>query len=181
MTHIPDEETKETLKKSQGDAYADALEYLSGIVDYSDSKFAGDYKITLAAEEAEGLYFDADGSGKISWQPPTDEQNQHIEIVVQDKDDHRFIPSLVITAEVFDERGESLGIEPCPFLWHPYIFHYGSMWTLPSDGKYTVIITIKKPVFGRHDEILGKRYLNDEVVTFEGVELNLDRETSGPE
>lgn len=181
MPNIPDAQTKDKLKQAQGQSYTDALNYLASIVDFSDSKSVDDYIITLAAEESEGLYFDVDNSGTISWQAPAKDQNQHIEIVVQDKDDHRFIPQLEITAELFDANGTSLGAKACPFLWHPYIFHYGSMWHIPAKGSYSVEITIKKPAFGRHDEVLGKRYLSDVTIRFDGVSLSPSREVDGPE
>jgi hypothetical protein len=181
MPTIPDAQTKDTLKQAQGSAYSDALDYLATIVDYSSSTTVDDYIITLAAEESEGMYYKSENSDEISWHPPAKDKNQHLEIVVQDKDDKRFIPELDITAELFDDQQNSLGVKSCPFLWHPYIFHYGSMWHLADEGTYSVKVLIKRPEFGRHDEVLGKRYLHDVAVTFDNIQLSPSREAHGPE
>jgi hypothetical protein len=181
MANIPDAQTKDTLKQAQGNAYTDALNYLAKIVDYSDSTIIDDYIITLAAEESEGMYYESEDSDKITWHTPDKDQNQHIEIVVQDKDDKRFLPELEITAEVIDGEQNSMGVKSCPFLWHPYIFHYGSMWNLSGKGTYSVKLTIKRPKFGRHDEVFGKRYLRDVAVTFDNVQITPSREAHGAE
>lgn len=181
MADIPDAATKDKLKQAQGSAYSDSLNYLGTIVDYHDSTEVDNYIITLAAEESEGMYYAGGDSDEITWHAPDKQLNQHLEIAVQDKDDKRFIPQLDITAELFDDEQQSLGSKPCPFLWHPYIFHYGSMWDIPGEGTYSVTVTIKRPNFGRHDEVLGKRYLEDAQVTFENVKLSPSREPNGPE
>ena len=108
MVSIPDEKAKKKLKIAQGNAFSDSLNYLSEIVEYSESSETDDYIVTLAAEEAEGLYYFSDkDSGSLSWHPPGKDANQHLEVVVQDKDDKRFLPNLEIQVELFDETGSS--------------------------------------------------------------------------
>ncbi|MGI8494296.1 MAG: hypothetical protein ACR2L1_03145 [Pyrinomonadaceae bacterium] len=62
------------------------------IAESGGKKRAGEYVVGYAVEKAEGLYHLRDDS-ELKWIEPTDE-NIHIEIVVCDGADNRFVPNL---------------------------------------------------------------------------------------
>jgi hypothetical protein len=74
-----------------------------------------------------------------------------------------------------DERGKQIGRHKQPFIWHPWLYHYGLNWRVPGDGKYTLNVHIKAPQFMRHDEKNGKRYAGDVEVTFKNVKIQTGR------
>src|SRR5918911_3491111 len=78
-----DEATKQGLQlaKEQGQAYQQALEYMTTQVAHGSKKPAGDYIVGYAVEEAEGLYHLQ--HGQLQWEEPTD-ANAHIEVAVCD-------------------------------------------------------------------------------------------------
>lgn len=130
---------------------------------------AGDYVIGVAAEEAEGMYA-PDGDGGLVWHEPED-ANSHIEVAVADRADGRFVPGLDVTVEVTDADGRPSGRHRMPFLWHPFLYHYGHNWKVPGEGTYTVDVHIEPARFHRHDPVNGRRYGEPVHVRFEGVHI----------
>lgn len=169
--HKSEEADKQQLElsKEQGDAYQKALTHMAeNEADVGKMKQAGDYTVAIAAESAEGMYHLKDG--KLEWQEP-DEENVHIEVTACDGADGRFIPGLTIHLTVTDSDGNEIGRHQQPFLWHPWLYHYGRNWKIPGEGDYTLKVEIEAPTFGRHDPKNGKRFAEDVEVTFEGVHL----------
>ncbi|MGH2543066.1 MAG: iron transporter [Ardenticatenaceae bacterium] len=170
-----DEATEEQLKmaREQGRAYVHALhEMAHEEADAGGEQPAGDYIVAYAVEHAEGMYHLKDG--QLEWQEPT-EENAHIEIAVRDAADNRFIPGLNVQVTVLDTQGEEVGTHTQPFLWHPWLWHYGRNWRVPGDGAYTLRVRIDAPDFHRHDKKNGQRYAQPVAVEFENVEIKTGR------
>ena len=156
------------LARAQGAAYVKALKKMAGeVADGGGEKRAGQYVVAYAHEEAEGMYELVDG--ELRWREP--DGNIHLEVSVRDAGDDRFIPGLDVRLTVLDESGEEVGTERMPFLWHPWLYHYGRNWTIPGDGTYSLRVRIEPPSFMRHDEENGKRYADPVEVEFPDVEL----------
>jgi Fe2+ transport protein len=144
------------LGKAEGSAYGTALAYLSKMeANDSGEQTAGDYIVAYAIEDAEGLYEMRDG--KLQWTEKQDE-NCHIEIAVRSAADGRFLPCLKVTATLADSNGKEIATQPMPFLWHPWIYHYGRNWSVPGDGEYRLRVHVDAPDFPRHDRINGRRF-----------------------
>jgi hypothetical protein len=174
-----EKEKKQLLARAQGDTFMLALNEMQ-TEDAHASIEVDDYIVSLACEDAEGMYMDAD-TGKLHWMVPEEQANQHVEVVVQDKDDKRFLPGLEIYCRLFDEKKKEVVHVQIPFIWHPFLFHYGINTTIPKKGKYTAEVTIKKPQFHRHDETYGKRYEKDVTVRLGPVALTPGRKEHGEE
>ncbi|MEZ4867815.1 MAG: iron transporter [Caldilineaceae bacterium] len=142
---------------------------------HGQTKQTGDYLVGVAVEEAEGLYHRQDG--RLVWQEPQDE-NAHIEIVVADGSDQRFVPGLTVYATLIDTQGKEIGTHEQPFLWHPWLYHYGRNWQVPGDGEYTLRVQIDAPDFSRHDKINGQRYAEPVTVEFTGVKIKAGQKRS---
>ena len=174
-----EKEKKRTLAVSQGDTYSLALNEMKD-EDVSASLQIDDYIISLACENAEGMYM-ISKKGELSWMIPAKEENLHVEVVVQDKDDKRFLPSLDVECTLFDDEKNEIVRLHIPFIWHPFLFHYGMNTTIPKKGNYTAEITIKKPLFHRHDQTYGMRYQNDVTVELGPLLLTPGRKEYGEE
>jgi hypothetical protein len=158
---------EQKLAKDQGESFEKAVNQM-GQKDPHAQKRAGDYIVVYAIEKAEGLYF-LEG-GKLVWKNPTVE-NTHIEIVVRDAADGRFIPGLDVTVTLIDQNGKEIGTNKQPFLWHPWLYHYGLDWSVPQSGNYSMKVHIDAPVFPRHDKKNGKRYAEPVDVEFYEVKV----------
>jgi uncharacterized protein involved in high-affinity Fe2+ transport len=143
------------LACAQGCAFQQALEWMTRKVARGSEKPAGEYLVGWAVEEAEGMYLPRDG--ELHWREPT-EENAHLEIVVRDGADGRFIPGLTVYATLIDENGNEVGTHQQPYLWHPWLYHYGRNWKVSGDGEYTLRVRIEPPVFPRHDKQNGQHY-----------------------
>lgn len=163
---------------AQGDAYGEALRYMTEEVAKDGGKQrVGDYLIGYAVEDAEGMYeFRA---GTLTWQNPKDE-NVHLEIVVCDASDGRFIPAVQVTATLVTPSGEELGPYEQVLVWHPMLYHYARNWTVPEDGDYTLRVHIEPPTFMRHDEINGRRFTDAADAEFTGVKIERGAEPVEP-
>ena len=117
------------------------------------------------------MWMESDGDGLVWSEPEEGRENAHVEVVVADRADGRFVPELDVTAEIVDERGRTLGRKHLPFLWHPFLYHYGHNWHVPEHGTYQVKVHIEAPTFFRHDPVNGRRYGAPVDVVFEGVHI----------
>jgi hypothetical protein len=163
------------VSKAEGVAYAAALKYLT-TTEASDSgdRQAGDYLIGYAIEEAEGLYHMREG--KLQWVEPT-EENCHIEVAVRNAGDGRFLPGLSLSAVLLDSTGREVDRFDLPFLWHPWIYHYGANRKIPEQGRYKLRIHVAVPDFPRHDRVNGKRFERPVDAEFD-VEIKTGRKLS---
>lgn len=157
------------MARQQGRALMKALEYMANKeADDGGQQRAGDYLVAYAVEKAEGLYMLKDG--ELEWQEPK-EENVHIEVAVLDGADHRFVPGLTVHVTVIARDGTEIGTYEQPFLWHPWLYHYGRNWKVPSEGQYKLRIRIEPPKFMRHDRKNGKRYAESVQVQFDNVHI----------
>ena len=162
------------IARAQGGTYAEALKAMdeeSGAV----TQRAGDYLVAFVQENAEGMYELADR--RLVWREAAEEANVHLEIAVADAADGRFVPGLDITLSVL-EGDRELFTTAMPFLWHPYLYHYGSNARVPGEGPYTVRVRIEAPTYMRHDPVNGKRYEQPVELVFADRPFKPGRKTS---
>jgi uncharacterized protein involved in high-affinity Fe2+ transport len=174
-----DHEKKENLVKAQGITYSLALDEMKGKDIHATCEIA-DYIVSVACEEAEGMYM-YDTQGKLHWMIPEKNHNQHFEVVVQDKNDKRFLPGLTVKAKLLNVDKKIIEEMTVPFIWHPFLFHYGINISISKKGKYFAQIDIEKPAFHRHDQTYGKKYEIDVAVTLGPLTLTPGRKEYGEE
>lgn len=163
------------LARRQGEALGAALaamdeESESGVV----VQRAGEYEIGVAVEEAEGMWRPRDGD--LVWENP-EEENCHVEVCVRDRADGRFVPALEVAVTLVAPDGTEVGTHTQPFLWHPWLYHYGRNWRVRESGEYRVRVRVEPPEFMRHDHENGRRYGEAVEVEFEGVAIETGRKT----
>ena len=159
------ESTQEQLQfaKQQGDALGKTLDYMTHKEAHGAEVAAGEYLVAYAVENAEGMY--RMSGGKLEWHNPQQE-NAHIEVSVRDGADGRFVPALEVFVTLIDANGKEVGMHQQPFLWHPWLYHYGRNWIVPGDGEYTLRVHIEPPIFARHDKENGLRYTEPVTIEF---------------
>jgi hypothetical protein len=162
------------IARAQGSTYGQALQAMdeeSGAV----TQRAGDYLVAFVQENAEGMYELQDG--RLVWREAAEEANAHLEIAVADAADGRFVPELHITLTVL-EGDREVFTTTMPFLWHPYLYHYGTNAKVPGEGPYSIRVRIDPPTFMRHDPVNGKRYERPVELVFRDRRFKLGRKPS---
>ncbi|MCA9875651.1 MAG: iron transporter [Anaerolineales bacterium] len=168
-----DEATKDELDlaREQGRELNKALNHMvSQVADDGQEKQVGDYLVSYAVEGAEGMYHLE--NGELVWRAP-EKENIHVEVGVRDAADGRFVPNLVIHARLIDSQNNDVGYHRQPYVWHPWLYHYGRNWYVPEAGDYRLEIHIQAPDFPRHDKKNGRRYAKDVDVEFSPVKIEL--------
>lgn len=158
------------MAREQGQALEHALRYMTEReADDGGEKRVGDFLIGYAVAAAEGMYELRDG--RLEWEEPDEEENAHLAVSVRDAADGRFIPALSVHATLIDAQGTEVGTSRQPYLWHPWLHHYGRNWCVPGDGEYTLRVRVEAPNFPRHDRTNGRRFQEDAEVEFTGVRI----------
>jgi len=165
-----------TAARTQGDAYGAALDAMAE-EDGAALTRAGNFVVALVNEQAEGMYAPAGKDAGLVWREAPEEANAHIEVAVADGADGRFVPGLDVTVTVVDGDRE-LFSERAPFLWHPFLHHYGFNAKVPGEGPFTVRVHIDPPSWMRHDPVNGKRYAEPVGVEFADVSFEPGRKPS---
>lgn len=172
-----DEATERELEfaRRQGAALDETLRYMITDEAHGRETAVGEYLVGFAVEHAEGIY--QWRGGRLCWVSP-EEENAHLEVSVRDGADGRFLPGLRVLLTVTAADGHVIGTHEQPFLWHPWLYHYGRNWVLPGDGVYHLRIHIDPPAWGRHDLKNGYRYTQPVDVEFQEVEIQTGRKCS---
>jgi hypothetical protein len=161
------------LARAQGTTFAAALKHMAAFVAHDGREVQkGDYLVAYAVEEAEGMYHLR--SGKLHWMRPKVD-NAHVEVVVRDAADGRFIPGLKVFATLIDAKGRKVGTHEQPYIWHPWLYHYGRNWKVPGDGIYTLRVRFDPPTYHRHDRLNGRRFAKGAELEFKNVEIKTGR------
>jgi hypothetical protein len=163
------------LAKAQGQAFQRAVDNMTQQEAHGAEQPAGDYLIGYAQESAEGMYHLRDG--KLEWMEPQDE-NCHLEVLVRSAADGRFVPGLTVYATLLDSSGTEIGTHQQPFLWHPWLYHYGRNWRVPGDGSYTLRVRVEAPDFMRHDKVNGTVFAEPAEVEFRNVMIKTGQKKS---
>ncbi|MER7455976.1 iron transporter [Micromonospora sp. NPDC126480] len=170
------EATREQLDvaRNQGNAYHQAMQAMAK-EEGAHTAQAGDYLIGFVNEETEGMYA-LDGDTLV-WREAAEDANVHLEVAVADAADGRFVPGLAVHLELSRDGTPVLATD-LPFLWHPFLHHYGTNAKVPGQGPYRVTIRIAPAGFMRHDPVNGRRYAQPVEVHFDNVTLNNGRKPS---
>jgi len=171
---LPGKPSKEADRKQlrvaqgEGDAVKRSLAAMRHETGRGKSIRVRDMLISCSEEHAEGLYiWEGD---QLVWHNPSENENAHLEIVVEDAHDGRFIPYLDVTASIFKAaQDEPLLTVTLPFLWHPWLYHYGANLAMPGDGNYDLLIQVSNLKVNRHDKENGNRYTQPAEVRFENI------------
>jgi hypothetical protein len=163
-----------SVARSEGDAYGKALAAMAA-EDGAAVLRAGDYLVAFVNEEAEGMYGPV--GEELDWHEAAPEANVHLEVAVADAADGRFVPELPVYVEI-ERDGERVLATDLPFLWHPFLYHYGRNARIPDAGPYDVIVHIAAPSFMRHDPINGQRYSAPVTARFPNVRFANGRKPS---
>lgn len=161
------------LAKAQGAALSHTVDAMWAQAVSGAARPVGDYRVGYAVEYAEAYWYytsDGDFEYKIGVEQSA-EKNAHVEVVPLDARSGRFIPGLHVTATLFDTGGHKIGTHRQPFMWHPWLYHYGENWRIPESGVYKLRVRFQPPEFRRYGRAAGKRFAKPVDIEFDHVRM----------
>jgi len=130
---------------------------------------SGDYKVTVLVREARGYWNVRNGS--LGFVDPNSSVGPvaHLDVIVRDATTGRFVPGLKVRATILNSRKKEVDTYPMPFMWHPWVNHYGLSVPMPGSGRYTVRVRTDAPAFRRYGSTALKKFNRAVDVSVRGV------------
>lgn len=165
-------EEAQNLSKATGNAYLNTLQEMYKQATDGKDTIAGDYFIAIADEYSEGYWL---YDNKFRYKAENEQSavtNAHIEVAVLDANTKRFIHSLHVVASIYDTKGKKINSMMEHFMWHPWLYHYGDNWRVPSSGKnYHIHVHIEPPAYRRYGKLYGKQFTQPADADFYNIEI----------
>jgi uncharacterized protein involved in high-affinity Fe2+ transport len=89
--------------------------------------------------------------------------------MVRDAATGRIVPELKVRTTILNSGREAVGTYSLPFMWHPWVSHYGMNVPAPGIGRYTIRVRSDAPSFRRYGGAALKRFNRAVDVEFRGV------------
>lgn len=163
-------ESHQSLAKGPGKAYNNTLKEMYKQANDGRDTITEDYRVTYAIEYAEGFWhYEKDKFRYMAENDMSGKTNAHVEVAVLDAKTGRFIYNLDVKATLKNDQGEIMGTLKEPFMWHPWLYHYGENWRVPKAGKYDLLVNIKPPSYRRYGKTYGNQFLKPVVINFNNI------------
>lgn len=164
-------EAQKVLSRGAGRAYAHTLQGMYKQANDGRDTLLGDYKVVYAVEYAEGFWDFEHGRFRYRVENElSGKTNAHVEVAVLDAKTGRFMHNLNVRATLIKD-GKQLGTESEPFMWHPWLYHYGKNWRVPSAGTYVIHIHFDAPAYRRYGRTDGRQFAAAGNVSFGNVKI----------
>ena len=82
----------------------------------------------------------------------------HIDVSIRDVTTGRFVPGLRVRASILNSRKKEIDTYAMPFMWHPWMNHYGLNVPEPGPGRYTIRVRADGPAFRRYGSTALKKF-----------------------
>lgn len=119
---------------------------------------AGDYNVAVVVGAAKGAW--RAQNRKLSYDEPSINIGPvaHIDVSIRDATTGRFVPGLKVRLTILDSHRKEIDTYYMPFMWHPWMNHYGLNVPVPGNGRYTVRVRADAPAFRRYGSTALKKF-----------------------
>ena len=139
------------LSRQEGTAVASSfLTALRGDPANGSQRRSGGYTVTVLLRRAQGVWISRDD--KLVYKPPNSSVGpvNHMEISIRDVTTGRLVPDLNVRATILESRRKEIDTYAVPFMWHPWMNHYGLNVAVPGKGSYIIRVRADAPSFRRY-------------------------------
>ena len=151
------------LARREGAAYDALVRWERQGASWSKDGHAGDFRLVAALSPAEGSWSEA--SGAPAW-TDAPQGMAHLRVFPEDGASLRFVPGLVMRAQMLDGSGGVLGETPLIAGLYPVTDAYGANVALPP-GVARIAIVIEPLQAKRHDPYNGDRFFKQTTALFD--------------
>lgn len=164
-------EAQKHLAKGAGKAYANTLKNMYKQANDGRDIVIGDYHLAFAVEYAEGFWDYEHGDFRYKVENDmSGKTNAHVEVAALDAKTGRFLDRLDVTATLL-RNGKQIGTMMEHFMWHPWLYHYGDNWRVPSAGVYDLKVHIEPPAYRRYGKTDGRQFTRPLDYTFTNIKI----------
>jgi uncharacterized protein involved in high-affinity Fe2+ transport len=165
-------EAQTRLSKTTGDAYKNTLKEMFHQATDGKDTVSGDYFIAVADEYAEGHWFYKENKFVyMIGNEQSAKQNAHVEVAVCDAKTGRFLHDLNVVVTLY-KGDQKISMQKVPFMWHPWLYHYGLNWRVPAAGKnYRFMVHFDPPAYRRYGKNMGKQFTNPVDIEFDNLTI----------
>lgn len=119
---------------------------------------SGDYIVAAMLQPARG-YWNTRG-GKLNYSSPNNSVGPvaHLDVSIRDAVTGRFLPGLTVRATILNSRKKEIDTYAMPFMWHPWMNHYGLNVPSPGSGRYTIRVRAEAPAFRRYGSTALRKF-----------------------
>jgi hypothetical protein len=160
------------LARAEGEAIAGPLsEMLRGAGARGSRARSADYDVAVVVERARDYW--GVRAGKLSYvSADSSSAMNHIGVSVRDVATGRLIPELSVRVTVLNSRRKEIGTYEMPFMWDPWLNHYGLNVPALGEGRYTIRVRAEAPAFRRYGSGALKKFNRAVSVDVRGVRVN---------
>lgn len=164
-------EKQKSLAKGAGKAFANTLKNMYKQANDGRDTIIGDYRLAFAVEYAEGFWDYEHGVFRYKVENDlSGKTNAHVEVAPLDAKTGRFLDKLNVTATLL-RNGKPIGSMMEHFMWHPWLYHYGDNWRVPSAGAYDLKVHIEPPAYRRYGKVDGRQFTQPIDYTFTKIKI----------
>ena len=147
------------LARREGTAMDRPLRDLARRTDVSGSQIrSGDYEVAVVVQRARGYWEARDGKLRYRRADNNVGPIAHIDVSIRDATTGRFLPDLKVRATVLNSRNKEIDTYVLPFMWHPWMNHYGLDVAEPGPGRYAIRVRAEPPAFRRYGSTALRKF-----------------------
>ncbi|MGN6566583.1 MAG: iron transporter [Flavipsychrobacter sp.] len=165
-------EQHQNIAKLSGKAFKHTLKDMYKQANDGKDTIAGDYFVAVAVEYAEGWWHYA--GDKFRYKIENEESgktNAHVEVAICDAKTTRFMHDMNVQATLYEDS-KSIGTKHEPFMWHPWLYHYGENWRVPMASKhYRIHVHFDPPPYKRYGRLYGKQFTDPVDLDFDDIHI----------
>lgn len=165
-------EQHQNIARLPGKAFKHTLKDMYKQANDGKDTVTGDYFVAVAVEYAEGWWHYA--GDKFRYKVENEESgktNAHVEVAICDAKTTRFMHDMNIQATLY-ENSKLIGTKHEPFMWHPWLYHYGENWRVPMASKhYRIHVHFDPPPYKRYGRLYGKQFTKPVDIDFDDIHI----------
>jgi len=147
------------LSRAEGGAIDHPLaELLRSVGTSGSQERSGDYRVAVIVRHGRGAW--KSRNGKLGYEAPDANIGpvSHIDVIIRDAVTGRFIPGLKVRVTVLNARKREIDTYSLPFMWHPWLNHYGLNIPDPGKGRYTIRVHADAPALRRYGSTALRKF-----------------------
>jgi uncharacterized protein involved in high-affinity Fe2+ transport len=109
----------------------------------------GDYKVAVLIQSVRGYWQMQHGTASYAAADTSVGPAAHLDVSIRDAATGRLVPDMNVRVTILNSRGKEIDTYAMPFMWHPWLDHYGLNVPVPGTGRYTIRVRADAPAFRR--------------------------------